>query len=166
MFLLLAEIEFYCPVPSRHPCSLGKTELGAVLLLSNYQACYLSKTENHPDIVPWNEVDCCWGVRKRCRGFAGGSPAWFSSICPSPALPLIPDPLPQSAGILVCAAGRWTAKLILLENNFSQYLPSPLFFCQLNFFDSVQPAQVLEVAKCGGVSQKQENTVKDEKLLK
>lgn len=52
MFVLLAEVEFYCPVLSWNPRSLGESELSTVLLLSNYRACYLSKTEKSPKCCP------------------------------------------------------------------------------------------------------------------
>lgn len=52
MFVLLAEVEFYCPVLSWNPRSLRESELSAVLLLSNYRACYLSKAEKSPKYCP------------------------------------------------------------------------------------------------------------------
>lgn len=119
VFPFWSETEFYCPVRSRSPCSLGLCEPSVVLPPSNYQACYVSKTENHTHIVLSNSVSYYWEVSKGTTASLLAALAGLAASAHLLVPTAIPDPSLPSASATVCAAGRWTLKLILLENNLS-----------------------------------------------
>lgn len=92
MFVLLAEVEFYCPVLSWNPRSLRESELSAVLLLSNYRACYLSKAEKSPKYCPikWSGLLLLGSLQK-----VPGLPWWGQRLVlqPLPTSRSPPQPL-------------------------------------------------------------------------